>query len=89
MAITIELPAEIEQYLRGQDPRLDTHARDQFLLDNYRAGKLSTGDIAMIFGFETRFQAEEWLAERGACQNYSSNDLQADQQTINRILGPV
>jgi predicted HTH domain antitoxin len=89
MAITIQLPIEIEEDLRHQDPRLDYHARDQFLVANYEAGKLSTGDIAVVLGLETRFQAEEWLADHGACQNYSPDDLDADRQTLERILGPV
>lgn len=89
MAITIQLPIEIEDDLRHQDPRLDSHARDQFLVAQYQAGKLSTGDIAVILGFETRLQAEEWLAEHGACRNYSAADLEADQETLNRLLGPV
>lgn len=89
MAITIELPSEIEQYLRAQDPRLDCNSRDQFLVAHYQAGQLSTGDIAVILGFETRFQAEQWLADHGACQNYSPDDLEADRQTLERILGPV
>ena len=87
MAITIQLPTEIEEDLRHQDPRLDSHARDQFLVANYQAGRLSTGDIAVILEFDTRFQAEEWLAEHGACQNYSSDDLEADRRTLERILG--
>ena len=89
MAITIQLPAEVEDDLRLQDPALEKHARDQFLVAYYQAGRLSTGDIAVVLGFQTRFQAEEWLAERGACQNYSSEDLEADQRTLDRILGPV
>ena len=89
MAIIIELPAEIEEDLRHQDPALENHARNQFLVANYQAGKLSTGDIAVILGFQTRFQAEEWLAEHGACQNYSTEDLEADRKTLERILGPV
>ncbi len=89
MAITIQLPAEIEDDLRHQDPALEKHARDQFLIVNYQAGRLSTGDIAVILGFPTRFQAEEWLAEHGTCQNYSPEDLEADQRTLDRILGPV
>ena len=89
MAIRIELPAEIEEDLRHQDPRLDYHARDQFLVALYRAGQISTGDIAVILALETRFQAEEWLAEHGVCQNYSSDDLEADGRTLDRILGPV
>jgi hypothetical protein len=89
MAITIQIPIDIEQELRLQDPQLDHHAREQFLVANYQAGKLSTGDLAVILGFETRFQAEEWLAAHGACQNYSVDDLEADRQTLDRILGPV
>lgn len=89
MAITIQIPTEIEQELRRQDPQLDSHARDQFLVANYQAGKLSTADVAVILGFETRFQAEEWLAKRGASQNYSLDDLEADCRTLDRILGPV
>ncbi len=38
MAITIQLPTEIEQDLRHQDPQLDYHVRDQFLVANYQAG---------------------------------------------------
>jgi hypothetical protein len=89
MAITIQIPIEIEQELRNQDPELDGHARDQFIIINYQAGKLSTGDIANILGFETRFQAEEWLAGHEVRQNYSLNALEADRQTLDRILGPV
>jgi hypothetical protein len=89
MAIMIQLPADIEQELRHQDPQLDDHARDQFVIANYQAGKLSTGDITVILGFETRFQAEGWLAARGVYQNYSLADLEADAKTLDRILGPV
>lgn len=89
MVIKIELPTEIEDDLRSQDPRLDYHARDHFLVAHYQAGQLSTGDIAIILDLETRFQAEEWLADHGACQNYSPDDLEADRRTLDQILGPV
>jgi hypothetical protein len=89
MAITIQIPAEIERELRDRDPQLDEHARDQFLTANYHAGKLSTGDIAVILGLSTRFEAEQWLAKHGVCQNYSLDDLEADARTMDRILGPV
>jgi hypothetical protein len=89
MAITIQIPPDIEQELRREDPRLDDSARDQFLVANYQAGKLSTGDIAVVLGFDTRSDAEQWLAAHGARQNYSLDDLEADRQTLDRILGPV
>jgi hypothetical protein len=89
MPVTIQLPPDIERQLRDADPKLDDSARDQFLVANYQAGKLSTGDIALILGFETRFEAERWLGSRGVQQNYSQQDLDADRETLDRILGPV
>ena len=89
MAITIQLPLEIKDDMCHQDPAIEKHARDQFLVANYQAGRLSTGAIAAILDFQTRFQAEEWLAEHGACQDYSHEDLEADQRKLERILGPV
>jgi predicted HTH domain antitoxin len=89
MAITIQIPNEIEQDLRRKTPNLDESAREQFLIANYQAGKLSTGDIAVILGLETRLQAEQWLGERGISRNYSPEALDADRKTLDRLLGPV
>lgn len=86
--VTIQLPDDIERHLRQVDPHLDESARDQFLVNNYKAGRLSTGDIAIILGFETRFEAEQWLGRRGVNQNYSMENLEADRSTLDRILGP-
>ena len=87
MAITIPLPAEIEQELRRQTPNLDDSTREQFLISNYREGKLSTGDIAEILGFETRHDAHRWLAERGVPINYSLADLEQDRKNLDELLG--
>jgi predicted HTH domain antitoxin len=89
MSVTIQLPDEIERQLRNLDPLLDEHARDLFIITNYQAGRLSTGEIAIILGFETRHEAEEWLGQRGVKSNYSLKDLESDRATLDRILGPV
>jgi predicted HTH domain antitoxin len=88
MAITIQLPAEIEQELRRQIPNLDENAREQFLISNYQAGKLSTGDIAEILGLETRHEAYSWLSQRGVPINYSLSDLENDRKNLEKLLGP-
>ena len=87
MAITIQLPAEIEQELRRETPNLDESTREQFLISKYREGKLSTGDIAEILGFETRHDAQRWLAERGIPINYSLADLQQDRKNLDELFG--
>ena len=82
MSISFELPSEIEQHLRREVPNLDQAAKEQFVIANYRKGKLSLGQVARVLGFETRFQAEEWLGERGVAMNYSLEDLEADRTTL-------
>ena len=61
MAITIQLPAEIEDDLCLRYPTLEKNARDQFLVTRYHVGRFCTGDTAAVLGCQTRFQAEEWL----------------------------
>ncbi len=89
MSVTIQLPAEIERQLRGQDPKLDESARAQFLIANYGGGNLSTGDLAMILGVGTRHEVDAWLAERGIDRPYSLDDLEADHAALDKLLGPA
>lgn len=87
MAITIQLPPEIEKELRGQVPDLDQTTREQFLVSNYQAAKLSAGDIAEILGFQTRDEAHAWLAQRNVPINYSLADLEEDRKNLKSLFG--
>jgi len=89
MAITFELPADVERELQRQVGDLGRAAKEAFIIENYRAGLLSIGDVAELLGFETRFEAEQWLGRRGVRMNYSVEDLEADRRTLDRVLGPV
>ncbi len=86
MAITIQLPPGVEEELRRQDPKLDEKARDEFLIANYQAGKLSTSDIAEILGFETRHEAQVWLAKRSVPINYTKASLEQDRKSIQELF---
>ena len=87
MPVVIALPIEIEHQLREQNPHLDETARDALLIDLYRQGNLSTGDIASVLKFGTRYESERWLADHGVDLNYSKSDLDADRLTLDRVLG--
>ena len=90
MNITINIPETAEAAFRqawGQN--LSRAAFEALLIEGYRSGKLSTGDIAEALNFETRLAAEQWLAARQVSLNYSLADLEADRATLDRVLGPV
>lgn len=89
MSISFELPAEIETDLRRQVGDLNQAAKEAFIVENYRTGLLSIGDVADLLGFQTRYEAEQWLGRRGVHLNYSVEDLEADRETLDQVLGPV
>jgi predicted HTH domain antitoxin len=87
MAITIQIPPDIEQELRRQIPNLDESTREQFLISNYQTGKLSTADIAEILGLETRQEAQTWLTQRNIPINYTQADLEEDRKNLKQLFG--
>lgn len=86
MPISFDLPSEIEQQLRRDLQDLAQAAKEDFVIARYRDGKLSIGQLARILGFDTRFQAEEWLGKQGVTMNYSLEDLEADRKTLAGLL---
>ena len=87
MAISFELPADVENDLRKELGDLSEAAKEAFLIENYRAGRLSVGDIAAILSFDTKCQAEQWLGQRGVTWNYGPTEFDADRKTLARVLG--
>ena len=72
------------QDAHGDD--LDRAVIERLALDGYRSGKLSRYQVQRLLGFDNRYDAEEWLGQNGASTNYSLNDLQADRETLDRIM---
>jgi predicted HTH domain antitoxin len=86
MPITFTIPESIEQELTQQLGDLGQAAKEALVIEGYRTGKLSIGQVARTLGFETRFQAEEWLGRHGVPWNYSPEELQADRQVLRTLL---
>lgn len=88
MQLTLNIPDHIVAALRqafGND--LNRAVLENFVVEGYRSGKLSRLQVQTILGFENRWDAENWLGDRGANLNYSLQDLRADRGTLDRILG--
>lgn len=87
MAIQFEIPKEIEQELASQVGDLNQAAKEALIIESYRAGRLSIGQVARIMGFGTRFDAESWLGKRGVTWNYSIEELEADREALKKAFG--
>ena len=58
-------------------------------IQGYRSNKLSRFAVQTILGFDNLWDTEEWLGDHGVVSNYSLADLEADRQTLDRLLGPI
>jgi len=88
MAITIELPREIEQQLQSQWTDLARHALEGLVTEAFRQGKLSSHEVALALGMGSRREAMAFLSERGAYPGYDLEELEEDRRTIERTMKP-
>jgi predicted HTH domain antitoxin len=86
MVIRFDIPDPIERDLAKQVGDVSQAAKEALVIESYRTGRLSIGQVARVLGLETRFQAEEWLGKHGVSWNYSPDDLQADRETLHRLF---
>jgi hypothetical protein len=87
MTLSIELPADLEAELRqslGQD--LSRAALESLVAEGYRLRKLGIGQVCRLLGFASRFDAEQWLAQREIHWNYGLEDLEADRATLKKLF---
>jgi predicted HTH domain antitoxin len=87
MTVSFELPRTTEEALRaawGGD--LSQAAKEAFIIESYRTGRISVSKVAEILGLETSLEGQAWLASRGVDLNYDIKELEADRATLQRLF---
>ena len=88
MAVTIELPAEVECKLRAQTPDLAESLKEAAALELFRRGALSHFELSQVLGRD-RFETDAYLKSHGIFEgSLTSEDIDADRATLSRVLGP-
>ena len=86
MAVTFQLPADVEKRLRAESLDLDAVAREASALELFRRGKLSHFELAQVLGLD-RFQTDAYLIKQKVYEgSLTAEDLEADKQTLDRVL---
>ena len=81
--ITIELPSDLTQHA---DPARE--AVEAVAIAGYRAGSLTAYQARVLLGFQTRWDFEGFLKERGIYDHaYDVADLERDVENLSRVLG--
>lgn len=86
MAVTIELPPNIESRLRAEMADLDDIAKLGLAVEAFRNGKLSVGQFAELLGV-SQYAADGLLKERGVILPMSEDELAGERQALERLIG--
>ena len=71
MAVTIQLPTEIERVLRRDISNLDQAAKEAMLVELYRQDKLSHHQLGEALGLD-RFETEDLLKRHNVTDDFPS-----------------
>jgi len=88
MQITIELPEEIGEQLEKQWGNLPQKILEVFVIEAYRKGILSSGEIQSLLKLSSRWATEKFLQQYDAYPNYNKEDLEQDIKTIENLYRP-
>ena len=86
MAISIELPPNVEARLRAELADLDEVAKLGLAVEAYRSTKLSLGQFAELLGI-SQYEADGILKERGVTLSLSEAELTAERDALQRLIG--
>lgn len=88
MTVSFQLPPDIEKLLRQGSADIDREAREVFLVDLYRRGRLSHVALAGALGLD-RFQTEEVLQQHRVTEDLGTvEDYLADARTLEQLRTP-
>jgi predicted HTH domain antitoxin len=73
MAVTIQIPADVEQRLCAEDPDLEATAREAMLVELYRQDRLSHHELSQAMGLD-RFETDGLLKRHGVTEDLPTNE---------------
>jgi Uncharacterised protein family (UPF0175) len=85
MAVTFDLPAVIEQQLRGEWPDFDAVAKEAALVELYRQAKLTHYQLASALDLD-RFATDELLKRHQVTEDLITAEALASQLAAVRNL---
>lgn len=75
MNVTLRIPDELAARLTAAGSDLERRALEAFGLTEYPAGRLTDFELRQLQGFDTRYELDGFLKERGISLDYTMADL--------------
>jgi predicted HTH domain antitoxin len=88
VAVTVHIPADIARQYGSAPEQIARHVLEQAAVEGYRAREISRGQVAQMLGLDWA-ETEEFLAQHECERHYDLEDLEADRQNLEKLLGPA
>ena len=87
MSVLVELPVDIEEALRRENPNLEAEAKEAYAVELFRQEKLNHFQLSRVLGID-RFETDAVLQRhRVTEQSLTLEDVERDVETLRRVLG--
>lgn len=87
MEVTLTIPDEVAPDLQnGGTKPLPRRALELLALDGYNSGELTEYQVRVMLGFETRFEVDAFLKEKGVYYDYTVQDLESDSSALEELF---
>jgi len=87
LRVTLDLPADVEERLRRENPNLDADVKEAYALELFRRGKVSHYELSRMLGLD-RFETDAYLKRHNVFEgSLTMADLEADRETLERVMG--
>jgi len=88
VAVTVNIPADIARQYGRDHEQIARHLLEQAAVEGYRRREISRGQVAQMLCLDWA-ETEEFLAQHHCDRHYDLEDLEADRQNLDKILGPA
>jgi hypothetical protein len=86
MAVTIQLPVEIERRLRSNISDLDSEAKAAMLIELYRREKITRYELSLALDL-SRFETDALLKKHNVCEDLpTSQEAEEDLRQARNLL---
>jgi hypothetical protein len=84
MNVVLPIPDDLAERL-GAEPELARQALEGLAAEAYRTGRITRPELRRLLGFETRFEVDGFLKERGIFEDYTMADLEQERRDLDRL----
>jgi hypothetical protein len=87
VTVTVDLPPDVEQKVRAENPDLPAAVREAYLLHLFRQGVLTHYDLSQALGLD-RFETDAFLQKHRVYeQGITEEEVEADVRSLRELLG--